>query len=196
MLLYSVRKTRSVVGDIVNEKELSQKLTSLPAPMREYAKQGKDLKTRVDRLAALRLLCNLLAEHGFSLDQKILRDADGRPYLESSEVDFNISHSEGFVAVAIGDGRVGIDLQAVNFSFDPVALADRFFAPEEAAAVAADENKPELFFRLWTQKEALGKAMGGGLRATLRKLPDSSAERHTKILTEDGKPFVLSVCKL
>lgn len=196
MLFYAVSEIRALVGDIADEAEYAIKVAQLPVAMRAYAEHGSSLRSRVDRLAALQLLCRLLAEHGLSTDRKILRQANGRPYFEDGTVDFNLSHSDGFVAAVIGDGRVGIDLQAANLSFDPLPLATRFFSAEEAAAVASDEDPTDRFFRLWTQKEAVGKAMGGGLGNTLRQLPQNAAALSTEVLMLGGKPFYLSVCRL
>ena len=81
---------------------------------------------------------------------------------------FNISHTHGFVACAIARDEVGVDVEAsdrrTNF-----AIADRFFAPEEAQLVnaASGERQRILFFRFWTLKEAFIKATGEGLRRPL-----------------------------
>ena len=91
---------------------------------------------------------------------------EGKPYFEGEgEPYFNISHAGGYAAIAISDREVGIDIQNRR-NTKTVQMADRFFSKEEKAAVRADKSG-ELFFRLWTRKEALGKCTGEGVRPYL-----------------------------
>lgn len=82
---------------------------------------------------------------------------------------FNFTDSGTFGALAISrDCVVGVDIERVRereFS----KLAERYFAPDEAAAYAAlpAEQKREVFFRIWTRKEAFLKAVGTGLATKL-----------------------------
>lgn len=95
----------------------------------------------------------------------------GKPALATGEVEFNVSHSGGHVAVAIsGDGPVGVDLEAIRPASDMLQLAERFFSPREADSVraAADDDRPARFFAYWTAKEAVIKAAAGGLSLDLR----------------------------
>jgi 4'-phosphopantetheinyl transferase len=66
-------------------------------------------------------------------------------------------------------GVVGVDVEAVSRDTDLAGLAQRFFAPPEAAAVAAASGleQREAFFRFWTLKEAYMKARGLGLSLPL-----------------------------
>ena len=91
---------------------------------------------------------------------------EGKPYFEGAgEPYFNISHAGGFAAIAFSDREVGIDIQNRR-NTKTVQMADRFFSKEEKAAVRADKSG-DLFFRLWTRKEALGKCTGDGVRPYL-----------------------------
>lgn len=195
MLHFTIGETRVLAGDIYNESDLASALSTLPAGVCDYLSHGKSLAVKRDRLAAFRLLLLLLERQGYATDIRIVRDDWGRPRFDDPSLpDFNLSHSGGFVAVALGEGQVGIDLQDVNTDFDPIPLADRFFSPEEAASIrqATKAERLDLFFALWTRKEALGKAFGRGLADTLGKgsytLPVCTKKR---IL--GGKPFYLSI---
>jgi len=55
---------------------------------------------------------------------------------------------------------------------DAGAIAARFFAPAETAQISAldGEARRDRFFDLWTLKEALVKALGLGMAATLYSL--------------------------
>jgi 4'-phosphopantetheinyl transferase len=104
---------------------------------------------------------------------RYVKGAFGKPALapECAEggLQFNISHTHGFVACALArDDDIGVDTEAsdrrTNF-----AIADRFFAPEEARVVQAlpPGRQACVFFRFWTLKEAFIKATGEGLRRPL-----------------------------
>lgn len=70
----------------------------------------------------------------------------------------------GAVAVARG-GRLGLDIESVETVVPSDGLAEWLFTPDEATWVeAAPEAERHLrFLRLWTVKEAMVKAHGGGL---------------------------------
>lgn len=119
--------------------------------------------------AALRsLLCDRL---GCGNDDLSFRTMEhGKPYAvvrgAPASVQFNASDSgeHGLIAIA-PSGRVGIDVEERSAGRDLDGLAEMVFAPEERAATitAAAERKVERFYRLWTIKEALVKALGTGL---------------------------------
>ena len=85
---------------------------------------------------------------------------------EPAPVSFNVSHSgpHGLIAV-VPEGRVGIDVEdrAARRDFD--GIASLTFTPAEQAEFGAADGvrKPEFFYRIWTMKEALIKALGLGL---------------------------------
>lgn len=96
----------------------------------------------------------------------------GKPYLLDSPGDlrFSLSHTRGMVAVAICEGAdVGVDVETSDRRAESMKLAERFFAPEEVAMLAAVEGdaRREMFFAIWTLKEAVVKATGDGLAGGL-----------------------------
>ncbi len=101
-----------------------------------------------------------------------LRATDrGKPFLEqgssSRPPSFNLSHSRDLALYAFTlAGEVGVDLESLDRPrLDPDAVAKRFFSPGEYRYLleAPPERKHEIFFRLWTLKEACLKATGRGL---------------------------------
>lgn len=78
---------------------------------------------------------------------------------------FNVSHggNHGLVAVA-PRGRLGVDVEERHLRHDPDGHVRKVFAPHEQEALAAARgvDKTRMFFRLWTLKEALIKALGTG----------------------------------
>jgi 4'-phosphopantetheinyl transferase len=103
-------------------------------------------------------------------DLGFVEGPQGKPALIGGELEFNVSHSGDRVAIAIAEGGpVGIDIEVERpRTTDLVVLARRYFSPVEALAVenAADGALP-LFFTIWTAKEAVIKAVGGGLSIQL-----------------------------
>lgn len=92
----------------------------------------------------------------------------GKPHLEGRGPHFNLSHSAGLAALAVcRDHPIGIDIEKVR-AIDE-AIAERFFSTAENAALdAAGDDRQLAFFRCWTRKEALVKALGCGLSLDTR----------------------------
>ena len=93
----------------------------------------------------------------------------GKPYAlvggVRAPISFNVSHGgrHGLIALAAA-GRVGVDVEERKARRDLDGIAETVFTPAEQAdlALAAGDQKIHLFFRLWTMKEALIKALGTG----------------------------------
>ncbi|MEU5942175.1 4'-phosphopantetheinyl transferase superfamily protein [Micromonospora sp. NPDC047548] len=94
---------------------------------------------------------------------------DGRPWVRAGAVSLpvSVSHAEGVVVVAARRaGPVGVDVERRR-PLPALALAHRWYAPPEAAWLGdlPDATRVEAFLLLWTAKEAVGKALGRGLRS-------------------------------
>lgn len=112
-----------------------------------------------------RLLSDALAEHcGVSADAWVLtKDADGKPYLTSKNTTdgvqsekppcISLSHSGRWVACALSDAPVGVDVQEVR----PIksAVIKRFMP--DADVTEADDRVRTV---LWTRYEACLKRYG------------------------------------
>lgn len=136
---------------------------------------------REQRSAAHELLLALAAE--LVGEGAVLRhDAGGRPWVESmpgttdsGRVWASVSHGRGLVAVAASvDGPVGVDVETRR-PFGTAGLARRWFDPAELAWLADRPDPLAGFLQLWTAKEAVGKALGTGLRNSglQRRMPFS-----------------------
>jgi 4'-phosphopantetheinyl transferase len=99
----------------------------------------------------------------------------GKPELwpRDSGLSFNLSHSAGLAAYAFATAsEVGIDVEQVRPIPDLESIAAQHFsAPECSELFAADPaSRCEIFYRIWTRKEAYVKAIGSGLSIPLRSL--------------------------
>jgi 4'-phosphopantetheinyl transferase len=102
-------------------------------------------------------------------------NAAGKPELwpRDSGLSFNLSHSGGLAAYAFAmASEVGIDVEQVRPIPDLESIAARHFsAPECSELFAADPaSRCEIFYRIWTRKEAYVKAIGSGLSIALKSL--------------------------
>ncbi len=99
----------------------------------------------------------------------------GKPALTGAGrgCEWNLSRSGLRALVAVGGAApVGVDLQAEHPHGDPLALARRYFAPAEAAQVAAlpaGRARVRRLCLLLSRKEAWAKAAGGRLLDFLRR---------------------------
>lgn len=79
---------------------------------------------------------------------------------------FNVSHSGAHALIALAErGRIGVDVEERVARHDPDGPIRAAFARTEQQELAAARGagKVDLFFTLWTMKEALIKALGVGL---------------------------------
>jgi 4'-phosphopantetheinyl transferase len=82
-------------------------------------------------------------------DLSIVEDAGTKPRLLGGQGwDFNVSHAGDYVAVVVGRGEVGVDLEKVRPVREMAALVARYFHRDEAAAWQAlsAEQKSAAFF--------------------------------------------------
>lgn len=113
-------------------------------------------------------------------DVPIERPAGGRPTLGEpwTSIAFSLSHSGDWALLAVSCyGAVGVDIERIARTGDAVRLAERFFTADEARALRAlpEDEQRDAFARLWTKKEAVLKAAGGGVPARLRCVAVSCA---------------------
>ena len=95
---------------------------------------------------------------------EILRDDMGKPYFKEGPLHFNVSHSEGYLAIAISEYPVGVDIQAPKNIRE--GMYKKVVQPKEAELIGEERQKD--FLRLWTLKESFVKAEGKGLRISMK----------------------------
>lgn len=148
---------------------------------------------------AMRLiLANYLSIHPAAI--QFAQGEKGKPFLalqnEATPLYFNLSHSHDCALCAVTRmGDVGIDIEYMRPDIDPLALVNRFFSSFEREAFArlpAHENINHAFFRAWTRKEAILKALGTGISQLEQYcVPVSEARLLTPMLVKDanGQPL-------
>ena len=129
-----------------------------PRPQREFT----ICRTVLRELLCRRLSCRNdrlafeTSEHG-----KPFAKVAGQPV----ETGFNVSHSgrHGLIAIA-RQGCIGVDVEERVAQRDLEGIGSLVFGPAERRFLARTEGreKVNLFYRLWSMKEALLKALGTG----------------------------------
>lgn len=106
-------------------------------------------------------------------------DGFGRPsiaphLLQGRLLDFSASKSGDRALLAVGTSPgIGVDVEGRRPFPDIDRVAEDFFDASEARAIASagePDAKLDAFFRCWTRKEALVKALGTGLHAPLDQM--------------------------
>ena len=93
----------------------------------------------------------------------------GKPYIvEKKEVQFNISHSGSWVACAVGQKEVGLDVEQVC----PIKRGYTGFllSPDEKRVLQKVGDLENGLFRLWVLKESYCKYTGKGLHLPFNTL--------------------------
>lgn len=108
----------------------------------------------------------------------IVPGPNGKPQLDRAagheDLRFNLSHSGEWALIALAEGReVGVDIEQHSERRDLDGLARRVLSDTELVdwrAATTHDARTELFFALWTRKEAYAKGLGEGLGLAMRDL--------------------------
>jgi 4'-phosphopantetheinyl transferase len=93
----------------------------------------------------------------------------GKPYLKNAPyVHFNISHSGDMAMCVLHSAPVGADIERVDAVDDVTAW--RIMSKQELFAFDKAQDKNNLFYKIWTLKEAYIKYNGRGICTDLHSL--------------------------
>lgn len=161
---------------------LDDRTVNFLIPFSPPEKQHRILRQRIKRTADSMVVGGALVRHmlweQFSIlpDIKIGYGKFGKPYLpDYSYVHFNISHSGQYVACAVCDRPVGIDIQVIGPYYPDVAR--RVYSPGELEQIRNSADPASEFTKLWTKKEAYLKMLGCGLITDIKTTACSTASQ-------------------
>lgn len=103
-------------------------------------------RTQLQRYASRLLINELLGEL-----PEVWKDEYGKPHLKGFDTEISISHTEGYAAVLLGSGKLGVDVQ--HYKPNVMKVRDRFLDDRELA-MSQDIETTTLF---WAAKEAVYK---------------------------------------
>ena len=155
---------------------LNKETVTLLAPLAPQEKRERILRQRIKQHADNMLVGTALArwllwrEFQVPPRAEITYGSNGKPYLKNEpDVYFNISHSGQYVACAVCDNPVGIDIQMI-VPYRP-DTARRVCSAAELKMLENSRVPDVDFIKLWTQKEAYLKMLGYGIT---RGWPDTT----------------------
>lgn len=153
----------------------AQKLHLLPEAQAEKVRKFRRWEDAHASLLGKLLLLRGFAAFGIRSGLQDLKcTAYGKPYIESSAVSFNISHSGNCVVCVLSDesGEIGVDVEEVK----PIDVNDFRYIWNEAEWDKIRSGDIQLFYEYWTSKEAVMKAEGRGFSIPLQAI--TIAEQH------------------
>ena len=124
--------------------------------------------------AGYRLLAEMVkTRYGYDFWKEtdpVVRTETGKPYLRlHPELFFNISHSGDWIACALGDAPVGLDIQ-YHREIKVEQTARKICTPDEWKTfmqAGTEKGKKDFLFQIWTKKESYLKFTGEGIRREL-----------------------------
>ncbi|MBO7473662.1 MAG: 4'-phosphopantetheinyl transferase superfamily protein [Ruminococcus sp.] len=142
----------------------------------------------------------------YNEDTPVSKGKMGKPSLtEHPNIYYNLSHADGIAACIISDNECGIDCEKIREY--PKKVMRRVFSEKERTMVetAPEDKKSELFFRLWTLKEAYVKAIGVGISYPMNTVEFSFDSGRIITNIKDcrfrqyivgNRGFIVSVCEM
>ena len=170
---------------------------------RLYTLACEDRKCRADRYRKMedRIRC-VAADALLGLVPGLSREnlcttPAGKLYLKDQpEVQFNLSHSGRWVAVAWGSTPLGIDVEQLSMDEGKEQIARRYFHPHEQTYVfsASGEERERRFFQVWTMKESYLKYLGTGINRPLNSFSVLSSQLGVELVSECLPDACVTVC--
>ncbi len=162
-------------------------LNELPKVMQDKNNKYLRWQDRHAHVLGRLLLIKALQIFGYDKTElsKIKYTDYGKPYLENG-LEFNISHTENLVVLAINKTHVlGIDVELIR----PIVFENfnEVMTKDEWQNINKATNKTETFFRHWVTKESVIKADGKGLSIPLL---DIKIEEENKIKYKNKVWFI------
>ena len=135
---------------------------------RKFEHPGARRRFALCRVALRSILCDALDCDNEQLTFGELQH--GKPFAlvnsAPASISFNVSHSGGHGLIAVAsEGRLGVDIEERARRRDFDRLIGAAFGPREQSELKLARARGDfhLFFKIWTLKEALIKALGTGM---------------------------------
>ena len=113
---------------------------------------------------------------------EVMTTAHGKPMIAGASLSVNVSHSGRWVLAAAGEGTpMGVDVELRDPSVDIRGVAGTVFSDWENEALHAcpEQVRMDLFYEIWTRKEAVIKADGRGIQFGLQRFDVEFRPGHT-----------------
>lgn len=129
-----------------------------------------------------------LKEEGIT-SYKISKSINGKPYIDNSNIFYNISHKNKMVGLIISNSEVGLDIEYIDTeNIKRESTLKYFFTEKERESITTNED----LLTLWTKKESYIKLNGGMLRDTI-----GLDINNTNVIYDTFKldNYIITICK-
>lgn len=97
------------------------------------------------------------------------KNKHGKPYIKQN-IYFNLSHSHNCWCIAVCNiNEIGVDIEMIQYQTNYEDIIEYYFTKNEQNKINNEKNSIEEFYKLWTRKEALQKAIGKGLWSNINQ---------------------------
>lgn len=120
---------------------------------------------------------------------KISKSINGKPYIDNSNIFYNISHKNKMVGLIISDSEVGLDIEYIDTeNIKRKSTLKYFFTEKERKSITTNED----LLTLWTKKESYIKLNGGMLRDAI-----GLDINNTNVIYDTFKldNYIITICK-
>lgn len=126
----------------------------------------------------------------------------GKPYIQDSNIFFNISHSNDYVIVAISNKEIGIDIEKIRDT--NINTINQFATLKEKEYILSDSNNCfSRLFEIYTLKESYIKMKGKNMNEVKNiefKIKDnltfcSDSSINTLLFKNIKKGYIISICE-
>lgn len=120
---------------------------------------------------------------------KISKSINGKPYIDNSNIFYNISHKNKMVGLIISDSEVGLDIEYIDTeNIKRKSTLKYFFTEKERESITTNED----LLTLWTKKESYIKLNGGMLRDAI-----GLDINNTNVIYDTFKldNYIITICK-
>ena len=143
----------------LNKIAIHYKISKLPNFCQDKIFKYSSLLKQQQRLEGLQLLQKVLFDNNFNL-QHIYYNKYGKPMVDQS-IDFSLSYANNNVVLGfIKNGAIGVDIEQIK-TINILDFID-YFSEYEFHYLSGCNNSQTIFYKLWTRKEAVAKAVGKG----------------------------------
>ena len=136
----------------LSEKEYEHFLNKLSKEEKERINKKLNQDDKKSSILGLILLEELLKTDINTI--KINRSKNNKPYIENSNIYFNISHKKEYVTTIISNKKIGIDIEYIDENKINLNTLKYFSTEEEYKNINKSNNLKELYFTLFSLKES------------------------------------------
>jgi 4'-phosphopantetheinyl transferase len=172
----------------------------------DRCKQEFGINSLLNDTQQLSLWAKQLLSYHTGLPLDIDYSSKGKPFLKTRpDIQFSISHTSDYVAVALSDNEIGIDIEHLRLGKHHIAR--RFFTDEENNYLSRLplSDFDVAFTKLWTLKEAYAKCTGTGIsgsfNSTTIDLPSLSVKGSSLLsfqltsLFDSASALYIAICQ-